>query len=216
MIIALFGPPGSGKGTQAKSLVSTLSIPQLSTGDMLRESIKAALPIGLQAKSFMSQGQLVPDNLMIELIRERISAPDCLKGFMLDGFPRTVAQAEALDNMLGGLSKRLDAVVSFKVDEKALVERLSGRLVCLACGSSFHETHKPTKIQGLCDNCGGVVSKRDDDSPEVVMTRLRTFTSSTAPVEEFYRLKGKLRVVNAFGEEKEVLSRILGAIGFPS
>ena len=182
----------------------------------MRESIKAALPIGLQAKSFMSQGQLVPDNLMIELIRERISAPDCLKGFMLDGFPRTVAQAEALDHMLAGLSKRLDAVVSFKVDEKALVERLSGRLVCVSCGASFHETHKPTQKQGFCDNCGGVVSKRDDDSPAVVTTRLRTFTSSTAPVEEFYRLQGKLRVVDAFGKEKEVLSRILGAIGFPS
>jgi adenylate kinase len=216
MIIALFGPPGSGKGTQAKSLITALSIPQLSTGDMLRESIKLGAPLGLKAQSFMVKGQLVPDDLMIELIRDRIAAPDCSSGFMLDGFPRTVAQAEALDQMLASISRKLDAVVSFKVDENELVSRLSGRLVCSKCGASYHEQHKPTMKLGICDNCGGAVSKRDDDKPAVVSTRLKTFLASTAPVEAYYEKRGKLKAVNATGEEKAVFQRILSAVGFPS
>jgi adenylate kinase len=213
MIFALFGPPGSGKGTQAKALVDKLGIPQLSTGDMLREAIKQGTPLGVQAKGFMDKGQLVPDSLMIGLIQNRIQAPDCAKGFMLDGFPRTVAQAEALDMMLKAQGLVLKDVVSFVVNKDELISRLSGRLVCSQCGTSFHETTKPTAKPGICDVCGGKVIKRDDDKPAVVTTRLETFLASTKPVEDFYRAKGRLREVDAMGPEKVVFSRIMNAIG---
>lgn len=213
MILALFGPPGSGKGTQAKALVQKLGIPQLSTGDMLRESIKEGTSLGTQAKTFMDQGKLVPDSLMVSLIQDRIRAKDCTKGFMLDGFPRTVAQAEALDSMLAGQSLALDCVVSFLVDRKELVERLSGRLVCSNCGTSYHEKTKQPAKAGICDNCGGNVTKRADDQPAVVETRLETFLAATKPVEDFYRSRGRLREVKASGPEKEVFQRILQAIG---
>lgn len=213
MIFALFGPPGSGKGTQAKSLVDRLGIPQLSTGDMLREAIKSGAPLGVQAKEYMNKGQLVPDALMVGLIESRIKAPDCAKGFMLDGFPRTVAQAEALDTMLKAQGLTLKDVVSFVVDKDELIARLSGRLVCSQCGTSYHEVTKPPRKAGVCDNCGGPVIKREDDKPAVVKTRLETFLASTKPVEDFYRAKGRLREVDAMGPEKEVFKRIMTAIG---
>ena len=213
MIFALFGPPGSGKGTQAKSLVKALNIPQLSTGDMLREAIKEGSSLGVKAKEFMNQGQLVPDSLMIDLIQKRIKAPDCARGFMLDGFPRTVAQAEALDQMLGKEKLSLSNVVSFVVNRQELVDRLSGRLVCSNCGASYHERTKPPVQAGKCDVCGGAVIKREDDKPSVVETRLETFLASTKPVAEFYRGQGRLREVSAEGPEDEVFARIMKAIG---
>lgn len=213
MVIALFGPPGSGKGTQAKSLIKALGIPQLSTGDMLREAIKAGAPLGLKAKGFMSQGLLVPDELMIDLIHERIKAPDCKPGFMLDGFPRTVAQAEALDAMLQNQGIRLDHVISFVVNPEELVKRLSGRLVCSNCGASFHEQTKRPKTEGVCDLCSGKLIKREDDRAEVVQQRLATFKASTAPVEAYYEGRGRLRAIDAEGSEKEVFQRIMEALG---
>jgi adenylate kinase len=213
MIFALFGPPGSGKGTQAKVLVQKLGIPQLSTGDMLREAIKQGTPLGVQAKEFMNKGQLVPDSLMIDLIQTRVKLPDCKNGFMLDGFPRTVAQAEALDQMLEAQSLKMDHVVSFVVDRKELVSRLSGRLVCSKCGASYHEATKPPLKLGICDVCGGAVIKRDDDKPAVVETRLETFLASTKPVEDFYRTRGRLREVDAQGSEADIFERIMKAIG---
>ncbi len=213
MILALFGPPGSGKGTQAKALIKVLGIPQLSTGDMLREAIKSASALGEEAKSYMNKGQLVPDSLMIHLIEGRIKEKDCQKGFMLDGFPRTVAQAAALDEMLAKLGKKMEHVVSFLVDQVELVDRLAGRLVCSSCGASYHETTKPPRKAGICDICGGMVIKRDDDKAEVVKARLETFQASTKPVEEYYRAKGRLRDVVASGTENEVFQRILAAIG---
>lgn len=215
MIFALFGPPGSGKGTQAKNLVQALGIPQLSTGDMLREALKAGSALGLEAKEFMNKGQLVPDSLMIGLIRTRIQANDCKQGFMLDGFPRTVAQAEALDKMLVDLELAMEHVVSFLVDRKELVSRLSGRLVCSNCGASYHEVSKAPKKAGVCDICGSPVVKREDDRAEVVEARLETFHASTKPVEDYYREKGRLREVQASGQENEVFQRILKAIGEP-
>ena len=213
MIIALFGPPGSGKGTQAKSLIQELGIPQLSTGDMLREAIKAGASLGVKAKEFMSKGHLVPDGLMIDLIQERIQQKDCGKGFMLDGFPRTVAQAEALDSMLAKLGLTLQHVVSFVVNTEELIKRLSGRLVCSQCGASYHEHTKAPKKAGFCDLCNGSVIKRDDDRPEVVGQRLSTFKAATAPVEAYYEKQGRLRAVDAEGSEKEVFQRILTVIG---
>jgi adenylate kinase len=212
MIFALFGPPGSGKGTQAKVLVEKLGIPQLSTGDMLREAIRQNSPLGVQAKAFMNKGQLVPDALMVELIRSRIQAKDCQKGFMLDGFPRTVAQAEALDQMLEAQDLALDKVISFVVDRKELVSRLSGRLVCSKCGASYHELTKRPARPGICDICGGDVIKREDDKPAVVETRLETFLKATKPVEDFYRSRGRLSEVNAQGSEGEIFQRILSAL----
>lgn len=213
MIFALFGPPGSGKGTQAKVLIEKLRIPQLSTGDMLREAIKSGSPLGEQAKSFMNKGQLVPDSLMIDLIKHRIMSSDCAGGFMLDGFPRTVTQAEALDHMLLNQGLALGVVVSFLVDKNELVSRLSGRLVCSKCGSSFHEvTKKPVKA-GVCDVCGGPIIKREDDRPDVVQARLETFLASTKPVESFYRASGRLREIDAKGTEGEIYQRIINAIG---
>lgn len=213
MIFALFGPPGSGKGTQAKLLVKELNIPQLSTGDMLREAIKASSPLGLKAKEFMNQGQLVPDSLMVDLIQSRITQADCKNGFMLDGFPRTVAQAEALDKMLKGLNLKLSHVLSFVVDREELVDRLSGRLVCSSCGASYHERTKPPAKVGVCDVCGGSVIKREDDKPAVVETRLATFLASTKPVADFYRAQGRLREIQAEGSEQEIFERIMEAIG---
>jgi adenylate kinase len=213
MILALFGPPGSGKGTQAKALIQALGIPQLSTGDMLREAIKSGTELGKKAKEFMDLGKLVPDQVMIGMIQNRIQAPDCKKGFMLDGFPRTVAQAEALDSMLAGSGLKLDNVVSFEVNRRELVARLSGRLVCSNCGASYHEQSKLPKQQGICDLCGGVVAKRADDKPEVVEHRLDTFLASTKPVAEYYQSLGRLKVVQAEGSESQVFERILKAIG---
>jgi adenylate kinase len=213
MIFALFGPPGSGKGTQAKALVQALKIPQLSTGDMLREAIKEGTSLGMKAKEYMNRGMLVPDSLMIDLIQKRIQSPDCAKGFMLDGFPRTVAQAEALDLMLEHQKLNLSNVVSFVVNRRELVDRLSGRLVCSKCGASYHERTKPPAVAGKCDFCGGTVIKRDDDKPAVVETRLETFLASTKPVADFYRAQGRLREVSAEGLETEVFDRIMKALG---
>jgi adenylate kinase len=212
MILALFGPPGSGKGTQAKYLIRSLGIPQLSTGDMLREAIKSGADVGKRAKDFMDRGALVPDDLMIALIGERTSQSDCQKGFLLDGFPRTVQQAEALDRLLTSRGLAMTAVLSFKVDRAELVARLSGRLVCSRCGASYHERAKPTKVEGVCDLCGGSVGKRPDDRPEVVESRLETFMTSTQPVEAYFRQQGRLLEVDALGSEEEVKQRVAAAI----
>lgn len=213
MILALFGPPGSGKGTQAKSLMKELRIPQLSTGDMLREAIKQNAPLGLKAKEFMNKGQLVPDSLMIDLIKTRIQGQDCKDGCLLDGFPRTVAQAQALDSMLKGMNLSLEHVISFLVDKVELVDRLAGRLVCSSCGASYHEKSKPPSTPGVCDLCKGKVIKRDDDKADVVEARLETFRAATQPVEDYYRSQGRLREVNAEGAESEVFLRILKVLG---
>lgn len=213
MIFALFGPPGSGKGTQAKSLIQALKVPQLATGDMLRESIAQNSDLGRKAKEFMNKGQLVPDSLIVDLIKERVTKTDCVDGFMLDGFPRTVPQAEALDGLLNGMKKKLMHVVSFKVDNAELVERLAGRMVCSSCGASYHVRSKPTKKDRVCDFCSGPVVKRDDDKAEVVLKRLDTFLAQTAPVEDYYRNKAVLREINATGSETEIFNRIMSVLG---
>jgi len=213
MVVVLFGPPGSGKGTQAKTLISKLGIPQLSTGDMLREAIAAGQELGKEAKEFMNQGNLVPDEVMVSLIRERIQAEDCANGFLLDGFPRTEAQAEALDSMLLDVGKPLQKVISFQVDEEELIQRLTGRIVCSSCGASFHETNKPPKLQGKCDYCGSTeLAKRSDDSAEVVRARLKTFQTETAPVEGYYAQKNLLQKIPAMGDPDVISDRVFQAL----
>jgi len=212
MIIVLFGPPGSGKGTQAKALMDKLSVPQLSTGDMLREAISQGKPIGVKAKGLMDMGQLVPDALIIDLIQEKMKAPDCKNGFLLDGFPRTVSQAVALDQMLKKQSRKIDHVISFQVPKDKLVKRLTGRLVCSACGTSYHELTKPVTKQGVCDKCGGKLIKRKDDEANVVEARLDTFQEETMPVEGYYQKQGMLRTIDATGSEREVSDKIMGLL----
>lgn len=201
MNIILIGPPGAGKGTQAHILEKKYGMIQLSTGDMLRASIKNGEPLGLEAKSLMDAGKLVPDNLMVKMIDARIAKPDCVKGFILDGFPRTVPQAEALDKMLTAEGKKLDAVIELKVDEAALIDRVSGRFTCAKCGAGYHDTFKPTKVKDVCDVCGSKeFSRRADDNAETMKTRLKAFNDQTAPILPYYQAKGLLRSVDGMAD----------------
>ena len=198
MNIILIGPPGAGKGTQARILEEKYGMIQLSTGDMLRAAIRDKEPLGLEAKTLMDAGKLVPDDLIVQMIDARIAKPDCANGFILDGFPRTVPQAEALDRMLTAEGKKLHAVVELKVDEAALVERVSGRFTCVKCGAGYHDKFHPTKQAGVCDGCGGSeFSRRADDNAETMTTRLKAFNEQTAPILPYYRGKGLLKTVDA-------------------
>jgi adenylate kinase len=209
----LLGPPGAGKGTQAKMLLEKLTIPQISTGDILRAAVKEGTPMGLEAKSYMDSGGLVPDSVVIGIIRDRIQDDDCGKGYILDGFPRTIAQAEALDTMLSDLGSGIDAVVSLQADEEELVRRLTGRRTCRSCGFGFHVMFKPPKAEGVCDECGGELYQRDDDQETAIRERLSVYGEQTQPLIKYYSGKGTLKEVDGLGDIQEIQSRILGAIG---
>jgi adenylate kinase len=197
MNIILLGPPGAGKGTQARLLQDQYGMIQIATGDMLRAAIKNNEPLGLKAKQLMEAGKLVPDDLMIELIASRIAEPDAQNGFILDGFPRTVPQAEALDKMLKEKHTRLDAVIEIKADEYALIERIAGRFSCNTCGAGYHDKFKAPKKPGTCDICGGhEFSHRPDDNAETLKTRLKAYEEQTAPILPYYQQKGLLKTVN--------------------
>ena len=213
MNIILIGPPGAGKGTQARILEEKYGMIQLSTGDMLRASIRDKEPLGLEAKSLMDAGNLVPDDLMVRMIDTRIAKPDCAKGFILDGFPRTVPQAEALDQMLMAEGKKLHAVIELKVDDNALVERVSGRFTCAKCGAGYHDRFHPTKQAGVCDSCGSTdFTRRADDNAETMKTRLKAFNEQTAPILPYYKAKGMLKSVDAQQPMSEVTSAIEKAL----
>ena len=191
MKMILLGPPGAGKGTQAEILSRDLNIPTISTGNILRAAVKAGTPIGLKAKSFMDAGKLVPDEVIIGIIQERLAEADCKNGFILDGVPRTIAQAEALEQH--GIT--FDHVISLEISDEAIVKRMDGRRVCAHCGAPFHMESKPPKAAGVCDLCGGELMERDDDKPETVRARLEVYHQETEPLKEFYLKRGTLDVV---------------------
>ncbi|MGA7105027.1 MAG: adenylate kinase [Candidatus Deferrimicrobiaceae bacterium] len=212
MGIILLGAPGSGKGTQAKKMTASFAIPQISTGDMLREAVKNGTEMGRKAKVFMDQGGLVPDEVVIGIVRDRLREKDCGKGFILDGFPRTIPQAEALDRAVKELGKEITSVLSLEVDEKEIMERLSGRRTCSGCGAMYHVRFNPTKTEGRCDKCGGTLLQRDDDKEETIRTRLVNYKKSTEPLIEHYRKTGKVHAVKASGDIDAIfatISRIL-------
>lgn len=213
MNIILLGPPGAGKGTQASRLIQKYGIPQISTGDMLRAALKAGTPLGLEAKKYMDQGTLVPDSVVIGLVKERIQQPDCAKGYMLDGFPRNVSQAEALDAMLQDLKMKIDHVVSIEVPSSELLARLTGRRTCRACGAGFHIKFDPPKKDGVCDKCNGELYQRDDDNEATVSSRLQVYEGQTKPLIEYYVKQGKLRPIDGVGDMNQIFSLIVKVLG---
>lgn len=209
MGIILLGPPGAGKGTQAKKLTQAFAIPQISTGDMLRAAVKNGTALGKQAKAFMDAGGLVPDEVVIGIVKERLAAADCAKGFILDGFPRTIPQAEALDRVTKELGKEIRFVLSLEVDQNDLMERLCGRRTCTGCGAMYHVKFNPPKAVGKCDKCGTALIQRDDDKEETIKNRLVNYNKATAPLLDYYRDTGKIRSVMASGEIDAIYAGIL-------
>jgi adenylate kinase len=213
MRIILMGPPGAGKGTQAELLIEKLQVPHISTGDMFRRAITEGTQLGKKAKEFMDKGELVPDNVTIGIVKERLMDEDCQKGYMLDGFPRTVPQAEALDTLLAELGQKLDAVVYITVPEKELIKRITGRRVCKNCGATYHINFSPSQKENICDKCGGEVYQRDDDKLETVENRLKVYWKNTEPLINYYKDKGILKEIDGNKDMNKVFSEIGRALG---
>ncbi len=212
MRIILLGPPGAGKGTQAKDLVTKYGIPQISTGDILRKNLADKTPLGLEAKKYMDKGELVPDSVVVGIVRDRLKESDCKKGYILDGFPRTVPQAEALDAALAEMKTPIDKVLSIEVPDSELVKRLGGRRTCRSCQAGYHVMFKPSKKEGVCDSCGGELYQRDDDKEEAIKNRLKVYMASTAPLIGYYKNKGMLATIDGVGDMKVILDRMVKAL----
>ncbi|HWO94793.1 MAG TPA: adenylate kinase [Bacillus sp. (in: firmicutes)] len=213
MNLVLMGLPGAGKGTQAERIVENYEIPHISTGDMFRAAIKEGTQLGLEAKSYMDKGELVPDEVTIGIVRERLSKADCEKGFLLDGFPRTVAQAEALEQMLEGLNRKIDYVINIDVDQSILMDRLTGRRICKDCGATYHLVFNPPAQEGVCDKCGGELYQRADDNSETVANRLEVNVKQSKPLLDFYETKGYLRNINGDQDINVVFENIRVLLG---
>lgn len=208
MNLILLGPPGAGKGTQSQSIKEYYQVPQISTGDILREARKNRTELGQKAETFMNAGKLVPDDVVIGIVDERLREADCQRGFILDGFPRTVAQADALSKMLAQYGRKIEAVLSVDVPQSDLVRRLSGRRVCQACGASFHVDFAPTQKAGVCDKCGGVVIQRKDDAEATIVERLKVYANQTQPLVDYYNKQGLLAVIDGMGAVEDVWQRM--------
>jgi adenylate kinase len=211
--IIFLGAPGAGKGTQAAEVAKELKLAHIATGDMFRDAQKKGTALGMKAKEYMEKGMLVPDEITVAMLLERISAPDCSEGVIFDGFPRTVGQAESLDKAISKQSRRIDKVVYIKVDEAELMNRLSGRWICRQCQTPYHEIASPPKIKGKCDKCSGELYQRDDDKPATIKERLKVFFAQTAPLIEYYTRAGKLVEVNGIGQVEDIRKNILKVLG---
>ena len=209
MRLILLGPPGAGKGTQAETLTKKLGVPQISTGDILRAAVRNGTPVGLKAKSYMDAGDLVPDDVIIGVIKERLAEPDCEAGYIFDGIPRTIAQAEAL----GAQGVEIDKVISIEASDEVIVKRLSGRRSCPGCGMTFHVVTKPPRAENTCDSCGATLITRVDDDAETILNRLKTYHKETEPLKEYYKKQGKLATVKGDGSVAESNAEVLAALG---
>ena len=209
MRLILLGPPGAGKGTQAEGIKKEFNIPHISTGDIFRENIKNNTELGKKAQEYMNKGLLVPDELVVDLVKDRLSKEDCKEGFLLDGFPRTMEQAEALDNVLSKMNKELDKAVNIHVDEEILVERIVGRRICRDCKATYHVKFNPPKVEGVCDKCGGELYQRDDDKEETVEKRIKVYNEQTQPLIDYYSSKDLLLNINGEQEIQKVLEDII-------
>lgn len=212
MNLILLGPPGAGKGTQAKILTRKFGIPQISTGDILRGAVKEQTPMGVKAKEFMDAGALVPDEVVVGIVEERLAKPDCAGGFILDGFPRTVVQADALKKTLDGLHKKIEHVISIVVDKEELLGRITGRRTCRLCGKGYNLAFDPPKQNGRCDECGGELFQRDDDSEMTMRNRLDVYEQQTAPLIDYYARESLLRTVSGTGSIEDIQQNILTGI----
>ena len=209
MKVIMLGAPGAGKGTQAKQIADKYSIPHISTGDIFRANIKNGTELGKKAKTFMDQGLLVPDELVVELVADRIQQDDCKNGFVLDGFPRTIPQAEALDAALAKINEKMDYAIDVDVPDENIITRMSGRRACLNCGATYHIVSIPTKVEGICDRCGSPVVLRDDDKPETVKKRLEVYHEQTQPLIDYYKKKDILKTVNGVQPMEDVFKAIV-------
>ena len=213
MKIIMLGAPGAGKGTQAKMIADKYSVPHISTGDIFRANIKNGTELGMEAKKYMDQGLLVPDELTVKILLDRVAADDCKNGYVLDGFPRTIPQAEVLDKALTELGDRIDYAIDVDVPDENIVKRMSGRRACLACGATFHIEHVPPKQEGICDRCGKELVLRDDDKAETVLNRLKVYHDQTQPLIEFYSAKGVLKTVDGTQPMENVFDSIVAILG---
>jgi len=213
MKIIMLGAPGAGKGTQAKMIADKYGVPHVSTGDIFRANIKNGTELGMEAKKYMDQGLLVPDELTVKILLDRVSQPDCKNGYVLDGFPRTIPQAEVLDKALAELGESVDYAIDVDVPDENIVKRMSGRRACVSCGATYHVVHVPPKKEGICDRCGSELILRDDDKPETVKNRLDVYHKQTQPLIDFYTKKGVLKTVDGTVDMQDVFKAIVAILG---
>jgi len=212
MRLVLVGPPGAGKGTQAEFIAAHLAVPKISTGDIFRSNVRGGTPLGIEAKRYMDEGKLVPDEVTINMVRSRLAEPDAIDGFLLDGFPRTVPQAQELDKMLADMGTQLDVVLELVVDEDEVIRRLAGRRNCRGCDKIWHMEFDPPTREGICDRCGGQLYQRDDDKPETILNRLREYAEKTAPLIDYYGAQNKLVGIDATGLVEDITVRAIDAL----